>query len=210
MTKMLAISTLLSFSLCALVGCATPESDDGASSGVEELRSADCPAKVEISLAKPKIMSDAKLLETWTKSFEDEGSEQTAKKDAEEQLTTLASHLEAARGQDAVTLQGTVAQACFYKTVDAKTGKPNGYTVWFAKTGGTQGQLQLRISRDLGDPNTLFFKAPVKTLSPTALELEPGKDATAFAQHNIPEFHGEPGGPNAFIGFADVSAKSSH
>jgi hypothetical protein len=155
-------------------------------------------------------MSDDKLLESWTKSFEDNGFESTAKAEAEKQLTTLASHLEAARSEEAVSLRGTVAQACFYKTVDATTGEPNGFTVWFAKNGGPHGELQLRISRDLGDPDTLFFKAPVKTLSPTALELEPGKDATAFAQHNIPEFHGEPGGPNAFIGFAEVSAKLSH
>jgi hypothetical protein len=31
--------------------------------------------------------------------------------------------------------------------------------------------------------------------------------ATAFAKHNIPEFRGEPGRPNAFIGFADITAK---
>jgi hypothetical protein len=209
MTKVAAL--VLSVSVCALVGCTAPTSNDEDPTGAaaeEELKSADCPAKVEVTLAKPTVMSNDKLVAAWTKDFDVGFGD--PKKDAEEQLTTLTPHLSKARSETAVTLEGTLGKACSYATVNAKTGKANGYRLWFAKTGGPKGELQLRITRDLGGPDTLFFNTPVKTLSPTALRLDTTKDARVFAQRNIPEFHGEPGGPNAFIGFADVTAKLTH
>jgi hypothetical protein len=172
----------------------------------EELKSADCPAKVSVTLGAPSVATDAKMKASWAAdmaSYEDDPA-----KAAEAQLTELSSHVAKARAEKAVTLTGTLGRACFYTTVDAATGHPNGYSVWFAKTSGPRGGLQLRITRQLDNAaDTLFFKAPVKTLTPSSVVMDTSKNATVYAQHLVPEYHGEPGGPNAWIGSANVSAK---
>ena len=129
-----------------------------------------------------------------------------SKRDAVAQLTRLASHVDKARTQTAVKLRGTIGRACSYKTVDAETGAPNDYRVWFAKSGGRNGELQVRIERQLEDADdVLFFKAPLSSLSTTSVEVEAGKSASVYAQHHETGYHGEPEGPNAWLGSAKVT-----
>ena len=201
-----ATLSLLSLSvLCAVTGCgaASAGAEDGASSE-EELRSRDCPPGIDVLLRKPSIKSDAQLVSAWARDME--SYESHPREAAEEQLTRLASHIEEARTQKAVHLRGTVRRACAYETVDANTGEPNGYRVWFAKTAGRNGQLQLRIERQLdAADDALFFKAPLTSLSPTSVEVDPSKSAFVYAQHHETGYHGEPEGPNAWIGSAKVT-----
>lgn len=210
MPKQLLALALLSFSTVA--GCAASTespADDGTPTGEDELKSAECPKSVEVMVQKPSIASDASLKSSWARDMAAYESNPSAA--AQEQLTLLSSHVAKARAEGAVKLRGTLGKACFYATVDAQSGQPNGYHLWFAKSGGRNGQLQLRITRDLGTPDdTLFFNAPLESLSPTSVEVDTAKDARVYAQHHETGYHGEPEGPNAWIGSAKITATLAH
>lgn len=200
--SMLLSVAALSF-LSATAGCAadssgdTPGSDEGV--GEEELKASECPTKVEVLLQKPSILSDTVMKSAWQRDM--------SKSEADEQYTALKSHVAKARSQTAVKLVGTRNRGCFYATVDAQTGQKNGYSFWFAKSGGRNGELQIRIERDLGTPDdVLFFKSKLSSLSPTSVEVDTTKKGTVYAQHHEEGYHGEPDGPNAWIGSAVVSA----
>jgi hypothetical protein len=198
---------LLSTVICA-AGCAAPTSEapgEGEETASEdELKASECPAKVEVLLLKPTIASDATMKRTWERDLWWESDPPAT---AAQQMIDLASHVTKARSQTAVKLVGTRGRACSYATVDAATGQKNGYRFWFAKSGGPNGQLQLRIERDLGTPNdVLFFKAKLSSLSPTSVEVDASKSGSVYAQHHEEGYHGEPEGPNAWIGSAKVSA----
>ena len=197
---------LLSF-FCATVGCAAPTSEvasEEEGSSEDELKASECPAKIEVLLQKPTVMSDASLKRAWERDLDWETDPKAA---AAQQLVDLASHVSKARSQTAVKLIGTRGRACSYATVDAQTGQKNDYRFWLAKTGGRNGELQLRIERDLKTPDdALFFKAKLKSLSPTAIEVDGAKPGSAYAQHHEEGYHGEPEGPNAYLGSVKVSA----
>jgi hypothetical protein len=165
--------------LSALVGCGTSP-DEETPATEDELKSRDCPPSIEVLLRKPSIKSDAQLVSSWKRDME--SYERDPQAAAEEQLTRLASHVAKARTQTAVKLRGTIGRACSYKTVDAETGEPNDYRIWFAKTGGRNGELQVRIERQLEEADdVLFFKAPLSSLSTTSVSVASGKSATAVA-----------------------------
>jgi hypothetical protein len=212
---MKSVALLLALSACSfalVAGCAEPTSSDeeeAAAASEDELKSSECPPAIDVLLLAPTVMTDAKLKSTWSRDMA--SYESDPDKAAAEQLTELSSHLSEARSQKAVKLHGTRGAACFYKTVDAQTGKPNGYRVWFAKVKQYQRptELQLRIERDLGDPDALFFNIPVKTLKPTAVEVDSSKDGRVYAQRHEEGYHGEPEGPNAWIGYVKATATLS-
>ncbi len=203
---------LAAASLASLVGCASPSTSAEPAeepSVEEELKSSECPAKVEVSIAKPSIPTDATLTHAWESDFTtDYGG--NPPQEARDQLGQLTTHLAKARAEDVVKLTGTLGQRCFYATVDAATGRASEYHIWFAKTSGPRGGLQLRISRDFARDESIFFNAPVKTLSATALAMDTAKDARVYAQHHETGYHGEPEGLNVWIGSAKVSAKIAH
>lgn len=208
MMKKLALTLVVA--LGTLAGCSGSSSNASGqptTGDEEDLKQAECPAKVEVTIAAPSIPSDAKLLTTWEKDFPSDGVNDPAK-EAQEQLPKLMTHLAKARSETAVTLRGTVGQRCFYATVDAKTGQPGDYNFWFAKTGGPHGELQLRISRNL-DPkhDSLFFKQRLTALTPTSLTVDAAKDASIFAEVESFGFHGEPDGLTAWVGSAEITAK---
>jgi len=209
MKNLLLSVAALSF-FCLTGGCAAPTSSDAPAPGDEavgedELKAAECPPKVEVMLLKPTIASDAALKRSWSRDMAEYENDPDAA--AAQQLTDLSSHVSKARSQTAVKLIGTRGRACSYATVDAQTGQKNDYRFWLAKTGGRNGELQLRIERDLHTPDdVLFIKAKLSSLSPTSIEVDASKKATVYAQHHEEGYHGEPEGPNAWIGSAKVSA----
>jgi len=199
---MTTLKIFLALSLCSLAACTAKASEtpnENTAETEEELRSAECPPALDVLLMKPSIMTDAKLLSTWTDDLD-------SATDAQEQMTRLESHVTTARAQNAVKLHGTIGRACAYKTVDAQTGEPNGYRFWLAKSyGGANAQLQLRIERDLGDDNALFFKVPLTEVTKTSIEVDTTKKGSAYAQIHEFGYHGEPDGPNAWIGGAKAT-----
>ena len=206
--SLFSLGLLSFFCVSASIGCAAPSEDapneQGTGEGEDELKASECPAKIEVLLEKPAVLSDAGLKRAWERDMSE--YEDDPKAAAAQQLVDLASHVSKARSQTAVKLIGTRGRGCAYATVDAQTGQKNDYRFWLARSGGRNGQLQIRIERDLHTPDdVLFFKAKLKSLTPTAIEVDPTK-GSAYAQHHEEGYHGEPEGPNAWIGNVKVSA----
>lgn len=187
------------------IGCSAPAASGEDVAGSEgELHSAtDCPKTIEVEVAKPTILSDAKLLSIYEKSWVEQGMADHAKEYAESDFDTAKKLIEQARGEKAVSLRGERQQACAYKTFDAKTGQQSDYSIWLSNDGKS-----LRVSQGSDTYyEQVFMQTDVKKVSLTELTLGP-KDATVYAE-STDNGHDGSDGWSYFAGYAKITAKVS-
>jgi hypothetical protein len=189
-------------SLLALVaGCAGKTvSDDPAETAGADLSSSVCPPKIEVKLDAADIESDAQI-----KAKLMSPSQGMSEQEASEQMTEIADHLKLARADKAVTLTGTLQQACFYKTTRSPAGD-NQYSMHFAKTSSG---FSLRVEQLMDGHNgqdELFINAAVNSVSATSLDATPGTTGFISAE-DIDRGHDGSDGFSVFIGTTKVTAK---
>jgi len=181
---------------CASGGAET--TSDGAAEA--ELRSAECPATLDVDLGAARIPSDASLTTAYTRDF---AGQPDAAKQAAEQLTMVQPFLSEARATAAVSLHGTLAQACHYTTVDAATGKPNAFSMWLAKSSGS---YSLRISKAMSGFDELFYNLPLTSVTTSGVVSEPSTDARLYAE-NTDRGHDGSDGFSVWIGYTPATLK---
>src|SRR5262245_30410965 len=138
----LRIVTCVLASMWALSGCGAPGAPE-ATSEPEELKSAECPANIEVTVSAPDIPSNESLAKVYEKEFREEG-EPDPGKEAADQVAQIAPWLAKARGDKAVSLTGAIGKACAYATFDAKTHERSDRKIWLARSSGMNGTLSLR------------------------------------------------------------------
>jgi hypothetical protein len=179
-------------------GCAGKTSSESLPSTEADLSSSACPAKIEVQIETPSISSDDQIKQK-LESQSETGDEITST------MKEIAPHLKLARADKAVTLSGTLMQACFYKTTRTPAGD-NAYSVHFAKSNSG---FSLRIEQLMGDPNELFINVPITSVSPTSLVMDSSATGFINAEDTTNDQDGS-GGFSVFIGTVKVTAKIVH
>lgn len=204
---MISLRLLGIFSVFTLVGStvactASTSGEDVSSEGTEEeLKAAECPDNLKVTISTIETSSDAVLEKKYDANARDEG------KSGHEQLVEIAPLLAQARADEAGALKGTLGKACAYATVDAKTNKPGNRRFWLAKTQGSlkNQKLQFRMYETVSEGRALFFNAPLKAVSKTAIGQDTSQKANVYAQDTeSTEFHGQPDGFSRWIGTASI------
>jgi hypothetical protein len=177
-----------------LGGCAGNISGDTSHAAAADLTSAGCPARLEVQVDAPRILTDGEVLQSPPGQPPDE---------AAATLNQLAAHLTLARGGKPVTLSGTLidADACAYETTRAPTGD-SAYRIELPKT--PKG-LSLRIAELVNGKDQLFIEVPTTNVSPTEIVIDPSATASISAVDEEESI-----GFSVPIGTVKVTAKIVH
>lgn len=202
MTSQRWLSLLGALSVVSATACTASTSGEDVSEGAEEeLKAAECPDKLLVTVSTIATASDAVLESKYEERASQEGMS------GHEQLVEIAPLLKQARGDKAGALEGTLGRACAYATVDATTHKANNRRFWLSKSpgaGGTQ-NLQIRMYETVSKGRALFLNAPLESVSKTAIGQDTSKKANVYAQDTeSTAYHGEPDGFSRWIGTASI------
>jgi hypothetical protein len=200
----LAALGLTVVSSVVLMGCSAGADGTDPTTSDELRTSAQCPAEIEVHLSKPRIYGDRKLLEMYTEDWQSTSQDHAAEY-AQSDLDSVQPFLAVARADDEVTLRGTNAGACTYKTVDAATGQPNDYHVWIRPTSNA-----LRIDQGLDQADSvIFYDVALKSVSSTKIEIDSRKPARVSAENTSRGHDGSDGWVH-YIGNIDATVKIIH
>ena len=187
--------------LVLIAGCAGKTVDENPAGTEADLSSSACPAKIEVKLDVPQIQSDDQIKQKLMSPSQGESEQEAA-----DQMKEIAPHLKLARADKAVTLSGTLMQACNYKTTRTPAGD-NAYSMHFSKSAG--GSFSLRIEQFMDGDNgqdQLFINVPIDSVSPTSVSAAPGTTGFISAE-NTNNGHDGSDGFSVFIGTVKVTAK---
>jgi hypothetical protein len=192
---------LASLAAVFIVGCSGKTMEDTSGTAGADLSSSQCPAKIEVKLDAPQVQSDDQILQKLKSP-----SQNMTDAEAADTMKEIQPHLKLARADKAVTLSGTLMQACAYKTTRTPAGD-NAYSMHFAKTAA--GAFSLRIEQLMSEAqgeDQLFINVPINSVSPTSLDV--GSSTTGFiSAENTSTGHDGSDGFSFFIGTVKVTAK---